>query len=109
MPSYFYPVNSAIFIENPKSQTIIYVLNDRPQGGSAYKSGRIELMLIRQGQTQDELGIWEAMRDWSADGNAANVTGKFWVGFTKNREELYRLIQKRHVLNMSPTQKLYSL
>lgn len=66
-------------------------------------------MMIRQGQTQDELGIWEAMRDWSADGHGANVTAKFWVGFTKDREELYRLIQKRHVMNMSPTQKLYSL
>jgi len=29
----------------------MYVMNDRPQGGSAYQSGRIELMLIRQGQT----------------------------------------------------------
>lgn len=52
-------------------------MNDRPQGGTAYKDGRIELMIIRQGTTQDELGIWEAMRDWSADGLGANVSAKF--------------------------------
>jgi hypothetical protein len=64
----------------------MYVMNDRPQGGSAYIPGRVELMLIRQGQTQDELGIWETMKDWSVDGHGANVSVKFWVGFTKNKE-----------------------
>ena len=58
------------------------VMNDRPQGGSAYKDGRIELMIIRSGNTQDDLGIWEAMKDWSADGKGPNVTAKFYLAFT---------------------------
>ena len=45
VPTYFYPVNSAIYIEGNSQQMV--VMNDRPQGGSAYKDGRIELMLIR--------------------------------------------------------------
>ncbi len=87
----------------------MYVLNDRPQGGSAYQSGRIELMIIRQGTTQDELGIWEAMRDWSADSLGANVSAKFYMGFTSDREQLFRLIQERHLKNMKPMQTFYSL
>ena len=49
------------------------------------------------------------MKDWSADGNGANVSAKFWFGFTKDRERLYRMIQERHIKNMSPLQKMYSL
>ena len=33
------------------------VMNDRSQGGSAFKEGRIELMLNRIGRTTDDLGI----------------------------------------------------
>ena len=90
--SYFYPVNSAIFIENPMNNQQMAVMNDRPQGGSAYKDGRIELMIIRSGNTQDDLGIWEAMKDWSADGKGPNVTAKFYLAFTQSREKLYRTI-----------------
>ena len=68
------------------------VMNDRPQGGSAYQDGRIELMLLRLGSTQDELGVWEAMRDWSADGKGINVTAKFYLAFTNSRDQLYRII-----------------
>lgn len=45
VPTYFYPVSSAIFIEEGASQMV--VMNDRPQGGSAYINGRVELMLVR--------------------------------------------------------------
>jgi hypothetical protein len=41
---------------------------------------------------QDDLGIWEAMKDWSADGLGANVTAKFTFAVTNTREELYKLI-----------------
>ncbi len=53
-------------------------------------SSRIELVLIRQTNSQDELGIWETMRDWSADGMGANITQKFQLVITDNREDLYR-------------------
>jgi hypothetical protein len=47
VPTYFYPVNSAIFIENPDQKWQMAVMNDRPQAGSAHCKGRIELILIR--------------------------------------------------------------
>lgn len=39
------------------------VMNDRPQGGSAYSLGRIELMINRVGSTSDQLGVWEGITD----------------------------------------------
>jgi len=90
VPSYFYPVSSAIFVEEGASQMV--VMNDRPQGGSAHVNGRVELMLVRQGSTQDEIGIWESMRDWSEDGKGVNISAKFHLAFTNNRTELFTLI-----------------
>lgn len=45
-------------------------------------------MIVRQGISQDELGIWESMRDWSADNLGINVSAKFHVAFTSQREKL---------------------
>ena len=36
---------------------------DRPHGGSGYHEGRIELMINRYGITNDDLGVWEPMKD----------------------------------------------
>jgi len=53
--SNYYPINSAIFIEDAGEQMV--VMNDRSQGGSAYfDNGRIELMMNRRGNTADGLG-----------------------------------------------------
>lgn len=48
--SYFYPINSGIFIEDTMNEQMI-VMNDRPQGGTSFVLGRIELMLNRVGST----------------------------------------------------------
>jgi lysosomal alpha-mannosidase len=40
----YYPVNSAIAIVDPAARLQMTVLNDRSQGGSVLKQGRIELM-----------------------------------------------------------------
>jgi hypothetical protein len=57
-------------------------MNDRPQGGSAYQKGRIELMINRLGSTTDQLGIWESMVDTGYDGKGINVSAKFYLAFT---------------------------
>jgi hypothetical protein len=61
------------------------VMNDRPQGGTSYVLGRIELMLNRVGATSDQLGVWEGINDYSFDGKGINVTAKFTLAFTSKR------------------------
>lgn len=106
--SYFFPINSALFIEDLTLKEQFYVLNDRSQGGSAYSKGRLELMFHRFGTTNDELGMQEPMRDWTPDGKGINVSAKYWVGFSTNRDYLYRIIHKRHVLNQNHLQYFYA-
>ena len=93
-------MNSGIFIEDTYNEQML-VMNDRPQGGSAYVLGRVELMFYRVGATSDQLGVYEGINDYSMDGKGINVTGKFHLAFTEKREETYRKMQRRHVLTMS--------
>jgi hypothetical protein len=68
------------------------VMNDRSQAGSAYSKGRIELLLHRYGITSDELGVWESMKDNTADGKGPNITARFYMSFTRSREDLFKKI-----------------
>ena len=73
------------------------VMNDRPQGGTSYALGRIELMIHRVGATSDQLGVWEGINDNSFDGKGVNVSAKFYLAFTADRREAYKKIQSRHL------------
>ena len=84
------------------------IMNDRSQAGSAYKTGRIELLINRYGITTDELGIWEPMKDFTTDGKGPNVTAKFWIFFTNSRTDLYQKILERHTLNMNKPMIYYT-
>ena len=64
-------------------------------------------MINRYGVTNDELGMWESMKDYSPDNLGINVTAKFYLSFTKDKEEAFRLIMKRHVLNMNQLQHYF--
>lgn len=72
------------------------VTNDRPQGGSAYKPGRIELMLNRYGRTNDLLGVLEPMEDADQDGNGLNVTASFTLSFTSSHSAAENVIYNQH-------------
>jgi hypothetical protein len=63
------------------------VLIDRPQGGSGYQDGRIELMINRYGDTNDNLGVWEAMKDLDNQGNTLNVSGTYRLYFGSSTKE----------------------
>ena len=44
----YYPVNSFIRIQDSATNKSVTVINDRSQGGSALRSGEIELMIHRR-------------------------------------------------------------
>lgn len=97
VPSYFYPVSAGIFIENRFFQEQMVVTNDRPQAGSAYQSGRIELLANRFTPPHDNLGVHEGAKDTDAMGMGVNVSARFQLKFTKERSEALRYIQERHL------------
>ena len=59
--SNYYPVNSAIFIQDADHQ--LTVVNDRPQGGTSLKDGEIEVMIHRRLLYDDAFGVNEALNE----------------------------------------------
>lgn len=59
----YYPVTSAIMIEDQQRVNQMIIMNDRPQGGSAFDNGRVELMFNRRGYSDDEMGMIEPLNE----------------------------------------------
>ena len=86
------------------------VMNDRPQAASGYHCDsqgefpfgcRLEYLFMRRTQTSDNLGVNEGMDDMGPAGAPMNFSGRFWLTLTKDRSELYSIMEKQHLKVMS--------
>jgi len=57
------------------------VMNDRPQGGSAYHENRVELMFNRRGYSDDQMGMVEPINEVDEYKEGLNVSAKFFLAF----------------------------
>lgn len=105
--SNYYPINSAIFIEDVAQGEQMIVMNDRSEGGSAFNDGNIELMVNRRGNTTDDLGNDESLNEtqW-VNGREVGirVNSKFKLKFTKSREDAFHTIREHYLLTQNPLQ-----
>ncbi|CAI2379380.1 unnamed protein product [Moneuplotes crassus] len=69
----YYPINSAISVVDTLSGHGFTVLNDRSQGGSVLREGRIELMIDRRLFADDDKGVEEALNETDANGKPLPV------------------------------------
>ena len=102
-PANWYPINTAIFIEDPNSfsGTQMLIMNDRSQGGSGFRPGKIELMFNRRGSTDDDLGLAEPLNE-SNLGMPIRTNNLYYLKFTTSREELYSTILRKTAYNANP-------
>lgn len=70
------------------------VMNDRPQGGSAYYNNRIELMFNRRGYSNDDMGMVEPINEVDNRGYGFNVSAKFYLKFTNSRIDAFESINR---------------
>ena len=83
----YYPINSAITIVDQSKNDAFTILNDRSQGGSSLKEGRIELMIDRRLMKDDFKGLEEALNETDSSGNPLPVkTHSIWL-LEKNIQE----------------------
>ncbi len=55
-------------VEDKEKNVQMAVMNDRAEGGSAYKNGRIELLINRRFATDDDLGLGQPLNETDAHG-----------------------------------------
>ena len=76
--SNYYPINSAIHINDPSQGIQLAVLTDRAQGGTSMKDGQIELMMHRRLLDDDSFGVGEPLNE-EAYGAGLVVRGRHSV------------------------------
>jgi hypothetical protein len=79
------------------------VMNDRPQGGSAFKEGRIELMFNRRISQSDDLGMPENLNEYAL-GNPLKTQHKYLLKFANGRKELFNTIYRKQAELRAPLQ-----
>jgi len=84
--SNYYPINSAIFIRDPKEELQLTVVNDRAQGGSSLRDGEVEVMMHRRLLFDDSFGVSEPLNE-EAYNTGLVARGKHFFTFDKNIEE----------------------
>jgi hypothetical protein len=55
----------------------MHVSNDKPEGGSAYHNGRIELLINRRFNNDEGLGLVEALNETDSKHKGLNVSSKY--------------------------------
>jgi hypothetical protein len=73
----YYPINSAISMRDIFSTRQFTVLNDRAQGGSSLKAGRIEFMQNRRIPADDSRGMSEYLNETDAYGYGIEVVASY--------------------------------
>jgi hypothetical protein len=113
--SNFYPVTSAIIIEDTNLHEQMVVMNDRSTAASAFNNGTIEIIISRRQNTTDDLGNEESLNEteW-INGMELGVRtpAKFILKFTHGRAIAQDTVRKnylkdRHALQLF-TSILYS-
>eukprot|EP01017_Pseudomicrothorax_dubius_P019484 TRINITY_DN2142_c0_g3_i3.p1 TRINITY_DN2142_c0_g3~~TRINITY_DN2142_c0_g3_i3.p1 ORF type:complete len:253 (-),score=88.54 TRINITY_DN2142_c0_g3_i3:90-848(-) len=78
----YYPITSAIYLEDKSSDRRMTLMNDRAQGGSSLRSGEIELMIQRKIKKDDGRGVGEGLND----GPATRQYFRHYIIFSKKGE-----------------------
>jgi hypothetical protein len=70
-------------LEDPKQKDFLAVLPTQTYAASAYFKGRIEILVIRQGNHGIDLveNLPESLTDWSEDQKGINFTARFTLVF----------------------------
>lgn len=97
----YYPINSAIAVQDLQTKMQMVVMNDRAQGGSVLKDGRIEFMQNRRSTKDDSRGVDEPIDE--------NITvgATYYLQYfnTATRTPLQRVIQQ---ITDSPQQQFFT-
>jgi len=75
----YYPIQTAIAIVDEQTGMQFVVMNDRSQGGSVIKDGRIELMQNRRLNLDDWRGMGEPLNETYWNGNGISVPATYYV------------------------------
>ena len=97
--SNYYPINSAISIQDKNSKRRLTVMNDRSQGGTSVEPGTVELMQNREAPTDDVKGVGEPLREVNEYGKGIRVKSTYYVQICDGEKRLPLQRNAQHKIN----------
>lgn len=92
----YYPINSAISMDDVSTGRHFTVMNDKPQGGSALSDGNIEFMQNRILTNDDGLGQDDHLEEMDQTGHHIRVRATYYVQISgKAQKSVQRLVQHK--------------
>ena len=104
----YYPVNSAIYIEDNQSGDRMTLMNDRAQGGSSLEKGSIELMIHRKIDTDDGRGVNEFLAEHDTENLPITIKTNHKLIFSNNKKRYASYQRNSQYRNDNPLFTLYS-
>lgn len=92
----YYPINTAISMDDVRTGRHFTVMNDKPQGGSSLKDGTVELMQNRVLVADDGCGQDDHLMERDETGHQIRVRATYYVQITsKTQKSVQRLVQHK--------------
>lgn len=84
------------------------VMNDRPQSGSAFRTGQIELIMNRRIYTQDNQGNPEPLNDVDSHNQGLNVSAKYFLSFHNSVDAISKALFEHQIKRLMASQVFYT-
>lgn len=102
----YFPINSAISINDVASGRRFTVMNDRPQGATSLVDGQIEIMQHRRIPYNDARGMGEQLNELDDNGDGIKVRVTYYIEVAYPEQTPFqRLVQQK---TDNPTQVAYT-
>ena len=82
IPSNYYPVTSAFYIEDTATQARLTVMTDRSQGVTCLLPGEMEIMIHRLTVNDDWKGLSETLNEQDPDGGLLQVSTRHYLVYS---------------------------
>jgi hypothetical protein len=99
----YYPINSAIVINDEAQNLSFVVTNDRSQGGSVFEDSRIEFMHNRRLFDDDDRGVVEPLSENGTYGNGIPIQATYTMHFV-NKSTTYSKQRQQQLAIDDPLQ-----
>jgi len=91
IPSNYYPITSAVYIEDSDSKLRLTISTDRSQGVTSLKAGEVEIMVHRLTISDDWKGLSETVRELDPEGGMLRVATRHYISYSSPDYDLKKV------------------
>ena len=89
IPSNYYPITSAVHIEDSDTKLRLTINTDRSQGVTSLKPGEVEIMVHRLTVQDDWKGLSETLKELDSEGGRLRVATRHYLSYSSPGKRIF--------------------